>query len=867
MVPTPFARRSGGETEGALKMGSLRKMVRFWASVVLLLLLPLLLLGSLSLVGATDIPLGSTLAPSNAFSWSSPTGTFSFGFVSDPQSPSLYLAAIIYSGGIIVWSAGGSGSASVDSAASLQLRADGNLRLVNGSGALVWESGTASKGVSAAALLDSGDFVLKNSTTVVWDTYDNPTDTILQSQNFTFGQVLRSGVYSFSLLQSGNLTLTWNESITYFNKGFNSTFTANKSLASPVLTLQANGIVSLSDASLSTAVVIAYSSDYGESDDIVRFVKLDSDGNLRTYTAVRGAAVASQQWAAVADQCEVFGWCGNMGICSYNDTSPTCGCPSRNFDFVHPDDHRKGCKRRTEIQDCPGNSTMLQLDHTQFLTYAPEISSEQFFVGIAACRLNCLSGGSCVASTALADGSGFCYLKVSNFVSGYQSTALPSTSFVKVCAPSLPNSPSPPGELRLRSSNLKGWLVAVLVFGTVSGLMLFEWGLWRCFCRNGGRYGPSSAQYALLEYASGAPVQFSYRELQKSTRRFKERLGEGSFGAVYKGVLASRTAVAVKQLEGIEQGEKQFRMEVATISSTHHLNLVRLIGFCSEGRHRLLVYEFMKNGSLDSFLFSGESSSGKLSWSTRFSIAVATARGITYLHEECRDCIVHCDIKPENILLDENYNAKVSDFGLAKLVNPKDHRQRTLTSVRGTRGYLAPEWLANLPITSKSDVYSFGMVLLEIVSGRRNFDVSDDTGRKKFSVWAYEELEKGNIKSTMDKRLAEQDVDMEQLKRAVLVSFWCIQEQPSQRPSMGKVVQMLEGVLAIDRPPAPKAADGGLAAVTSSSANTSITVFATSSPAQPSSSSSHSIASSSLVAKRNLDKPTSSPVVADQSSS
>ncbi|CAL9069020.1 unnamed protein product, partial [Musa banksii] len=130
---------------------------------------------------------------------------------------------------------------------------------------------------------------------------------------------------------------------------------------------------------------------------------------------------------------------------------------------------------------------------------------------------------------------------------------------------------------------------------------------------------------------------------------------------------------------------------------------------------------------------------------------------------------------------------------------------------------------------------------------------SDDTGRKKFSVWAYEELEKGrNIKSAMDKRLSEQDVDMEQLERALLVSLWCIQEQPSQRPSMGKVVQMLEGVSAIDRPPAPKAADGGLAAVTSSSANTSITVFATSSPLQPSSGSSYSIANSPLVSKRNL---------------
>ncbi|KAL0438001.1 UNVERIFIED_CONTAM: G-type lectin S-receptor-like serine/threonine-protein kinase [Sesamum latifolium] len=316
-----------------------------------------------------------------------------------------------------------------------------------------------------------------------------------------------------------------------------------------------------------------------------------------------------------------------------------------------------------------------------------------------------------------------------------------------------------------------------------------------------------SAQYALLEYASGAPVQFSYKELLKATKGFKEKLGAGGFGAVYRGVLANRTVAAVKQLEGIEQGEKQFRMEVATISSTHHLNLVRLIGFCSEGRHRLLVYEFMKNGSLDNFLFTSAEQSGKhLNWEHRYNIALGTARGITYLHEECRDCIVHCDIKPENILLDENYHAKVSDFGLAKLVNPKDHRYRTLTSVRGTRGYLAPEWLANLPITSKSDVYSYGMVLLEIVSGRRNFEVSAETNHKKFSVWAYEELEKG---ATLSKAYD------------------------------GKVVQMLEGIMEIDRPPAPKAATEGSVGGTSVTASSisALSTFAASMPVPSSSSS------------------------------
>ncbi|KAK9943541.1 hypothetical protein M0R45_009146 [Rubus argutus] len=144
------------------------------------------------------------------------------------------------------------------------------------------------------------------------------------------------------------------------------------------------------------------------------------------------------------------------------------------------------------------------------------------------------------------------------------------------------------------------------------------------------------------------------------------------------------------------------------------------------------------------------------------------------------------------------------DFGLAKLLNPKDLRYLSLTSVRGTRGYLAPEWLANLPITSKSDVYSYGMVLLEIVSGRRNFEVSEETDRKKFSIWAFEEFEKGNIKGILDKKLAD-CVDMDQVTRAIQVSFWCIQEQPSHRPMMGKVVQMLEGIRETGKPPCPRA--------------------------------------------------------------
>ncbi|XP_015583350.3 G-type lectin S-receptor-like serine/threonine-protein kinase At1g34300 [Ricinus communis] len=816
---------------------------------------------------AAQISPGSSLSASNPNqTWPSPNNTFYVGFT---QLGSAYLPAINYNGGVAVWTAGDP-SMAVDANGAFHFRLNGTLQLVNGSGSVIWDSNTGHLGVNSASLDDSGNLALKNgSGASVWSSFENPTDTIVPNQNLTENQTLKSGFYSFKVLDSGNLTLTWNNSVIYWNEGLNSSIDSN--LSSPVLGLQPIGILSISDVSLTSDYIVAYSNDYAEGSDILRFLKLDSDGNLRIYSSASGSGTITMRWSALADQCQVFGYCGNLGICSYNASSlnPTCGCPSQNFESVDENDSRKGCKRKVEIENCPGSATMLEMNHAEFLTYQPELTSQVFFVGISACRLNCLVSSSCVASTSLSDGTGLCYLKTPNFVSGYQNPALPSTSYVKVCGPVQPN---PSAVLQIAGNSkrsLRVWVVCVVVVVTLIGLIAIEGGLWWCCCRNSSKFGSLSAQYALLEYASGAPVQFSYKDLDRATKGFKEKLGAGGFGAVYKAVLANRSVVAVKRLEGIEQGEKQFRMEVATISSTHHLNLVRLIGFCSEGRHRLLVYEFMRNGSLDNFLFAADEQSGNLlNWEHRFSIALGTARGITYLHEECRDCIVHCDIKPENILLDENYNAKVSDFGLAKLINPKDHRYRTLKSVRGTRGYLAPEWLANLPITSKSDVYSYGMVLLEIVSGRRNFEVSEETYRKKFSMWAFEQFEMGNMSAIVDKRLTEEDVDMEQATRAIQVSLWCIQEQPSQRPMMGKVVQMLEGITDIEKPPAPKLISESSANGTSinmSSNGSALSTFAgsASAPAASSFSSFQTIAVSPLPSAKNTEKASSSLLSSD----
>ena len=261
----------------------------------------------------------------------------------------------------------------------------------------------------------------------------------------------------------------------------------------------------------------------------------------------------------------------------------------------------------------------------------------------------------------------------------------------------------------------------------------------------------------------GSLVAFRYKDLQKATKNFSEKIGGGGFGSVFKGTLPDSTVIAVKKLESINQGEKQFRVEVSTLGTIQHVNLVRLHGFCSEGNRKLLVYDYMLNGSLDSHLFHEKVAKG-LDWKKkRYQIALRTARGLAYLHENCRDCIIHCDIKPANILFDVNFHPKVADFGLAKFLGQQF--SRVLINMRGTMDYLAPERILRLAITTKDDVYSYGMMLFELISGKRNTDQSEERIVKFFPIWAASVVaEGGDVLNLLDHRL-EKHVDIEEVWR------------------------------------------------------------------------------------------------------
>ncbi|KAM3740817.1 hypothetical protein ACB098_08G127900 [Castanea mollissima] len=290
--------------------------------------------------------------------------------------------------------------------------------------------------------------------------------------------------------------------------------------------------------------------------------------------------------------------------------------------------------------------------------------------------------------------------------------------------------------------------------------------------------------------------RYSYADIKTMTKSFNDKLGQGGYSSVFKGKLQDGCFVAVKVLKESKGNGDEFVNEVASISRTSHVNIVTLKGFCIEGSKRALIYEFMPNGSLEKFIYKGNPSNSnhQLGWETLYKISIGIAQGLEYLHRGCNAQILHFDIKPHNILLDENFCPKISDFGLAKIC-PREKSFMSMVSARGTIGYMAPEvFCRNFGgISHKSDVYSYGMMVLEMVGGRKNFDASVDfTSEIYFPHWIYKRLELGEELGLLG--LLEK-VDQENARKMIMVSLWCIQSDPSIRPSMSKVVNMLEGSL------------------------------------------------------------------------
>ncbi|XP_066384261.1 probable serine/threonine-protein kinase At1g01540 isoform X2 [Miscanthus floridulus] len=285
---------------------------------------------------------------------------------------------------------------------------------------------------------------------------------------------------------------------------------------------------------------------------------------------------------------------------------------------------------------------------------------------------------------------------------------------------------------------------------------------------------------------------FTLRELEEATDGLAEKnvIGEGGYGIVYKGTLHDSTLIAVKNLlNNRGQAEKEFKVEVEAIGRVRHKNLVRLLGYCVEGAYRMLVYEYVDNGNLDQWLHGDVGEVSPLTWDIRMNIMLATAKGLAYLHEGLEPKVVHRDIKASNILLDQQWNAKVSDFGLAKLLCSE--KSYVTTRVMGTFGYVAPEYASTGMLNERSDVYSFGVLIMEIITGRSPVDYTRAAGEVNLVEWLKAMVAERKTEEVVDPKMAEKP-SPKTLKRALLVALRCVDPDANKRPKMGHVIHMLE---------------------------------------------------------------------------
>ncbi|KAJ9560797.1 LOW QUALITY PROTEIN: hypothetical protein OSB04_005957 [Centaurea solstitialis] len=348
-----------------------------------------------------------------------------------------------------------------------------------------------------------------------------------------------------------------------------------------------------------------------------------------------------------------------------------------------------------------------------------------------------------------------------------------------------PNYPVPredgPGNLH----GVSGGIVAGIVVAAVCCIVLILGVLWW--------WGYLRRRDTMDLELSGITCSFTLRQIKAATNNFDvaNKIGEGGFGSVYKGVLPDGTLIAVKQLSSkSRQGNREFLNELGMVSALQHPHLVKLHGCCIEGNQLLLVYEYMENNSLARALFGPTEWQLELDWPTRYRICIDIARGMSFLHEESRFKIVHRDIKVSNVLLDKNLNAKISDFGLAKL--DEEDNTHIITRIAGTYGYMAPEYAMRGYLTDKADVYSYGIVLLEIVSGMVN--TVDRSKQNHFILLdqAISLKNGGDLMELVDPRLGS-DYDIQEMKVVINLALLCTTDSPTDRPTMSEVVSMLEG--------------------------------------------------------------------------
>ncbi|KAG5544522.1 hypothetical protein RHGRI_017071 [Rhododendron griersonianum] len=758
----------------------------------------------------------------------SPNGTFRAA-ISSPggqggSGTNYYLCIRHVPSNTITWSA--NRDAPISTTGTMTLSVTG-IVVADDDGSLIWSTPPLNSSVWSLQLTEAGDLMLLDqSDAILWESFNYPTDTIVMGQKLPVGGFLSSAVsssdlsvgsYSLSITASDAL-LQW-KNLTYWKLSMN---TVAYSISSyPVVQYMAVNQTGLYLFSNNGSVVVFQVnlsiSDFG-------IAKLDYSGqfSVRSFSGTNFRTV----FAGPDDICQIPFICGTLSLCSDGSDNLACSCSS-NFHFISQNPNICAPSEASYSLSNSCNSTdNINMSKSSFsylsLGYGIDYFANDFTgpvksgVNLSVCEDLCSSECSCLGIF-YDNSSDSCYVLQNQLGSVVSSSSNDRLGFVKAIV-----GPSPANFAANSGGQPLGFPIVALVllpfmFFLIATLGFFLWR--RSRSSKTGKLNlnsqtvPSSEELDAFSIP-GLPVRFGYEELEAATDKFKTMIGSGGFGTVYKGTLPDKSLVAVKKITNFGiQGKKDFCTEIAIIGNVHHINLVKLRGFCAQGRERLLVYEYMNRGSLDHTLFGN---GPVLEWKERVEIALGTARGLAYLHSGCQQKIIHCDVKPENILLHDHFQAKISDFGLSKLLSSE--QSGLFTTMRGTRGYLAPEWLTGSAISDKTDVYSFGMVLLEIVSGRKNCSLqtrsecmedesigggssssSSRQGLVYFPMFALEMHEQGRYLELADPKL-EGRVTSEDVEKLVRVALCCAHEDPTLRPNMVSVVSMLEGEIPLGEP-------------------------------------------------------------------
>ncbi|XP_061351084.1 G-type lectin S-receptor-like serine/threonine-protein kinase LECRK3 [Gastrolobium bilobum] len=795
------------------------------ASSLLPLLLCSLILLPFCVLAQTrsQINVGDSLkAESSNSTWVvSPSGDFAFGFLPLTDTD-LFILCIWYAkipDKTIIWYANTDNPTPKDS--KVELNANDGLVLTAPDGNQLWKTQGLSVGVANGVINDTGNFVLRDgNSNSVYETFKDRRDTLLPSQILEKGGKLSSrlmetnfskGRFELVFQNDGNLVMhSINLPSGYANENYYESKTVESNTSSP-------GTQLVFDSFGNIYILRKNNEKYNFSEvsgvSTTQFylrATLNFDGVFTLYQHPKSSS-GNQGWTSIWSQPDnicSYNVNSGSGVCGYNsfctlgdDKRPTCQCPKR-YSLLDPNDPYGSCKpdfimgcaedELSNRQDLYEFEVLINTDWplADYVLQSPFTEDE--------CRQSCMED--CMCAVAIFRLGDHCWKKKLPLSNGkVDATLNGAKAFIKVRKD---NSSFVVPTIIVNKNRSTLIMVGSFLLGSSAFLNLI---LIVAICLSTSfifQYKKKLRRVSKSDTVAETNLRcFTYEELEEATNGFDKELGRGAFGIVYEGVIniGSTTRVAVKKLNTflLDEVQKEFKNELNVIGLTHHKNLVRLLGFCEAEEERLLVYEYMSNGTLASFLFNGE----KPSWKLRLQIAFGIARGLRYLHEECNTQIIHCDIKPQNILLDDYFNARISDFGLAKLL--KMNQSRTNTGIRGTKGYVAIEWFRNMPITAKVDVYSYGVLLLEIIACRKNVEMEiENEGKAILTDWACDCYADGNLAALVENDKEALD-DKKNLERLVMIAIWCVQEDPCLRPTMGNVTQMLEGVVEVQVPPCP----------------------------------------------------------------